>query len=324
MLTTKLFCGNCGRLMAGESGKSCNGSVYHYYKCSGAKRKLGCHKKPVRKHWIEGLAVRLTIEKVLNDAEISRIADAILELQSQEDTTLPALKSQLRDCENAIENMLNAIQMGIVTASTKTRLEKLEKQKEELQVSILQAQLQRPNYTKEQIVSWINRFKYGKADDPNYQRQMIDTFLNAIYVYDDTLVFTYNFKDGTETMSLDDAEAVFSSDLSNSAPPKINATPDGVAFIFFLRLGDSNFNAKRRRRFGGNSRLLYSPSLPSPHYCAYSLSAPCVLLFFALSIIKAERLQHPAAASQIRSVPLPEWPLSAPGDILLPLFPARQ
>lgn len=129
------------------------------------------------------------------------------------------MKSQLKDCENAIENMLNAIQMGIVTASTKTRLEKLEKQKEELQVSILQAQLQRPNYTKEQIVSWINRFKYGKADDPNYQRQIIDTFLNAIYVYDDKLVFTYNFKDGTETMSLDDAEAVFSSDLSNDAPP---------------------------------------------------------------------------------------------------------
>lgn len=220
LLTTKLFCGNCGRLMAGESGKSCNGSVYHYYKCSGAKRKLGCHKKPVRKNWIETLAVRLTIEKVMQEDEINRIADAILELQSKEDTTIPAMKSQLKDCENAIENMLNAIQMGIVTASTKTRLEKLEKQKEELQVSILQAQLQRPNYTKEQIVSWINRFKYGKADDPNYQRQIIDTFLNAIYLYDDKLVFTYNFKDGTETMSLDDAEAVFSSDLSNSAPPK--------------------------------------------------------------------------------------------------------
>ena len=50
LLTTKLFCGDCGRLMAGESGTSAaNGVKYQYYKCSGAKRKLGCHRKAVRK-----------------------------------------------------------------------------------------------------------------------------------------------------------------------------------------------------------------------------------------------------------------------------------
>ena len=32
LLTTKLYCGKCGRLMAGESGKGCKGVVYHYYK----------------------------------------------------------------------------------------------------------------------------------------------------------------------------------------------------------------------------------------------------------------------------------------------------
>lgn len=50
LLTTKLFCGQCGRLMAGESGRGCKGIVYHYYKCSGAKRKLGCKKKAIRKN----------------------------------------------------------------------------------------------------------------------------------------------------------------------------------------------------------------------------------------------------------------------------------
>ncbi len=53
LLTTKLYCGDCGRLMAGESGKGCKGIVYHYYKCSGAKRRLGCKKKAIKKHWIE-------------------------------------------------------------------------------------------------------------------------------------------------------------------------------------------------------------------------------------------------------------------------------
>jgi site-specific DNA recombinase len=93
LLTPKLFCGTCGRLMAGESGASAtNGVVHRYYKCGGAKRKLGCHRKAVKKEWIERAAVFLTVQKVLQDDEISRIADAILAMQEQEDTTLPALR----------------------------------------------------------------------------------------------------------------------------------------------------------------------------------------------------------------------------------------
>ncbi len=69
------------------------------------------------------------------------------------------------------------------------------------------------------IVSWINRFKFGDVDDIEYQRQIIDTFINAIYVYDDKLVFTYNFKDGTEAIPLKAVEDAFGSDLTQVAPP---------------------------------------------------------------------------------------------------------
>ena len=118
-----------------------------------------------------------TVQRVLRDEEINRIADAIIDLQNRKDTSIPAMRQQLKACEKAIENMLNAIQMGILTPSTKTRLEELESQRESLKVSILQAELEKPKYTKEQIVSWINRFKYGNVDDIEYQRQIIDTFI---------------------------------------------------------------------------------------------------------------------------------------------------
>ncbi len=173
LLTTKLFCGDCGRLMAGECGTSGTNSVkYYYYKCGGAKRKLGCKRKAVKKRWIERAAVIATIERVLRDDEIDRIADAIIDLQNREDTTLPALRQQLKDCEQGIENMLNAIQMVILTPSTKTRLEELKSQRESLKVSILQAELEKPKYTKEQIVSWINRFKYGDVETPNTRNRL--------------------------------------------------------------------------------------------------------------------------------------------------------
>lgn len=231
LLTTKLFCGTCERLMAGESGTSSTKGVKHYYyKCGGAKRKLGCKRKAVRKHWIERAAVLVTVQRVLQDDEISRIAEAIVALQEKEDTSLPAMRQQLTECEKAIDNMLNAIQMGVLTASTKERLEKLEMQREELKLSILQAQMARPRYTKEQVVSWISRFKYGNVDDPQYQKQIIDTFINSIYVFDDKLVFTYNFKDGTETITLAEIQAAFGSDLTQVAPPyQMQSKPDAIA-----------------------------------------------------------------------------------------------
>ena len=97
-------------------------------------------------------------------------------------------------------------------------LQDLEARREELNVSILQEQLQKPRFTKEQIVTWISRFKYGDPDDLEYQKQIIDTFVNSVYVYDDRLVMTYNYKDGTETISLDAVHQAFGSDLTSDAP----------------------------------------------------------------------------------------------------------
>lgn len=51
-----------------------------------------------------------------------------------------------------IQNMLNHIAAGIITPSTKQRLQDLEARREELNVSILQEQLQKPRFIREQIV----------------------------------------------------------------------------------------------------------------------------------------------------------------------------
>ena len=219
LLTTKLFCGKCERMMVGESGTSHTGDKHYYYKCAGAKRKLGCKKKSAKKDFIERAAVVLTVNRVLKDEEIDRIADGILTLQASEDTTIPALKKQLADTERGIENMLNAIQQGVLTSSTKERLEALEKQRDNLKIAVLQAELQKPKYTKEQIVRWIGQFKCGDVNSREYQKRIIDTFVNSLYLFDDRLVITYNFKGGTETITLKDVEAAYGSDLKAMSPP---------------------------------------------------------------------------------------------------------
>ena len=219
LLTTKLYCGECGRLMAGESGKGCKGVVYHYYKCSGAKRKLGCKKKAIRKDWIEDVVVKFTVTHVLTDTAIDRIADAIVIMQEQEDTMTPVLKQQLQQCESEIRNVMKAIRQGIITETTKECLEDLETQRDSLKTSIAQLALERRKFTKEEIVEWISRYKDGNINDPDYRREIIDTFVNSVYVYDDKLLLTYNYRDGSQTLTLKEIEAALSSDLTSMCPP---------------------------------------------------------------------------------------------------------
>ena len=131
LLTTKLYCGKCGALMFGESGVSHTGKMYTYYKCAAAKKKKTCDKKAVRKQWLEDLVVSETMKLVEDDASMNAIIAKVMELQNQESTDLPIYEKQLKETEVGITNMLNAIQMGILTSSTKERLEALEEQRKD-------------------------------------------------------------------------------------------------------------------------------------------------------------------------------------------------
>lgn len=217
LLTTKLFCGKCGRLMVGESGTSRTGKKHYYYKCGSAKRKTGCKKKAVKKDWIENLVVSRTMRMIFDDSTLAAISDMVLDVQERENTSLPILKEQLAQTEQGIQNMLNAIQQGIFTPATKQRLEELEASKERLTVSILQEELQKPRLTEEQVIFWLRRFRTIDTTKQEQRQRLIDSFVNAVYVYEDKIILTFNYKDGTETITLDDING---SDLVASAPPK--------------------------------------------------------------------------------------------------------
>ena len=234
LLSGKVFCGTCGGHFVGESGKSGNGTRYCYYKCINSKLKHTCKRKGIKKDWLESAVVMETVTKVLTDEVIDRVADSIIALQGREHPLIPSIKEQLRVCENSIHNLLKAIEAGILTSTTKTRMDELEKQKEELNASLIRAQMEQPVFTKEEIVKWISRFKYGNVHDKAYQKEIIDTFLNSVYVYEDKIVFTYNFRDHAETVTLDEIEYAFCSDVHKSTPPKkkplLSAKTKAVSF----------------------------------------------------------------------------------------------
>ena len=148
---------------------------------------------------------------------MERITDKLLDLQGEENHDLKLLESRLADTEKGISNMLDAIQAGIITASTKQRLAELEAEKEELEQQIIENRIQHPVLSREQISFFLDQFKRTDVTDKEQRQRLIDSFVNAVYVYEDKIVFTFNYKGGAKTISLDDIQG---SDLDAECPPK--------------------------------------------------------------------------------------------------------
>lgn len=206
LLTTHLFCGKCKAMMIGDSGTGKKGTVYHYYKCANAKKTHSCDKKTVNKDFIENAVIKAVMEKIMDDELMEQLSYKLYDLQMQESFLLPALQAQLADVESGIENMLNAIQQGIVLDSTKKRLSDLENRKKELEIEIVQEQIKRPTLTREQILFGLTRFRKLDLSTQRGKQTLIDSFVNSIFLFDDYAIITCNYKDGEERITFEDIQ----------------------------------------------------------------------------------------------------------------------
>lgn len=188
LLSGKLFCGHCGKLMVGESGVSHTGQTYHYYKCQGRKRHHTCDKAVEKKDLIERTIVGYLVNTMLTDENIEEIATRaikFLEKESQDTSFLVNLKEQLKDTNKRLKNMIAAIENGVLTSSTKHRLEELEELKAELEAQIAKEEIQKPLITKDQIKYWMYFVKNGNMDEVECQHRVIDILVNSIFAYDE-------------------------------------------------------------------------------------------------------------------------------------------
>ena len=51
---------------------------------------------------------------------------------------------------------------------------------------------------------WLHRFRKLDVRQKSHRKMLIDTFINAIFLYDDKMVIAFNYKEGTTTITFDD------------------------------------------------------------------------------------------------------------------------
>ncbi len=257
ILTGKLFCGKCGAPMIGCSGTGKSGAKYFYYACQKKRAEKACDKKNVVKDSIEEKITIAVREYLLDDDVITWIADgyrAFLEAHRR-DSALVSMQEELVEVEKGIKNIVTAIEQGIFTASTRERLLELEGEKQSLQASIAVTEATLEDVPRERIEFWLQSFRDGDVKSKEYQAKLIDSFVQAVYLYDDSIRIVCNYigKNNEIKVSLPDTDAAIRGEIescslnASSGSPKIGKLLLRLADFYLLLLHDSLFTNIRGR-----------------------------------------------------------------------------
>jgi hypothetical protein len=194
LLRGKIKCGHCGASIRGDAGTSRTGDVLRYYACANHKKvKKKCKKYSLRKDDLEKLVIEVTTKVLSNPVNMEVLVDRIMamnEKRSETNSTLIILNKEKTEISRAIDNMVKAIEQGVVTSTTRTRLQELETQLDEIKAKIriedAKAQLK---LTKPEILKFINK---AIRKEP---AAMIRLLVKKVILFDEKIEIYYNMSE---------------------------------------------------------------------------------------------------------------------------------
>jgi hypothetical protein len=197
-------------MMIGLSGTSKTGVLHHYYCCSHQRKRL-CTKKAVHKDWIEKLVLEYAVALVHDEALLEFIAENTYQYYLEQNTDsayTESLHAALAETNKAMNNLVKAMETGIFNETTKARMDELDNRKAELEASIADSQLKLDlGIKKEHILYFLHRFAESDFEDEEYQKRLIKTFINSVFVYDDKVVLTFNYSGDNRTITVMEIDA---------------------------------------------------------------------------------------------------------------------
>lgn len=191
LLKDKIKCGYCGKSIIGENGTAHNGERKYYYKCRGRKSKLNdCRKQAIRKDILENIVLENVIEQIQKANNLDYIVNGLMqeqERQAQANIVLNLLCKEQRQTENAIQNIMTAIENGGTSNTAMKRLRELENRQSELEKQIaVEKSKTAVQLTEKQIREFYNQ---ALALEP---KLLINYLVKQITLYDDKIEIQFN------------------------------------------------------------------------------------------------------------------------------------
>lgn len=194
LLSGKVFCGECKTQLTGTAGTG-KSKVYHYYSC-----KNKCYKN-YKKEALEDLVINNTRESILQENILIDISKKVYEAYINAKNNNPTIKDyqkQLNTIDKSINNIIKAIEEGIITTSTKNRLEALEKEKQEIELLIAKESLSKKELSLDYILFYFSNLLLECKE----AKKITELFINSVIVYKDRIEIIYNCTDTTTGVRL--------------------------------------------------------------------------------------------------------------------------
>lgn len=115
-------------------------------------------------------------------------------------------EEELEEVKKAIKNVMTAIEQGIITPTTKERLVELEGERRRLEATVAVERAALVDIPKEKIQFWLESFRNGDVADKKYQARLIDSFVQAVYLYDGELRIVFNLTKNNSDTTISFAE----------------------------------------------------------------------------------------------------------------------
>ena len=186
----KLKCGYCGMPISSDCGTTKQGKKMNYYKCLGRKRNNGCKKETIRKNILETAIIDSIIEEIKNPEKLKIIINNLMEVQNQlfkENKSLSKLILLKRKSETALDNIMTAIENGIMNNTTNKRMIALEKEIEDIDKQIIiEKSKTSEKISKEDLKMYLENAIKLKPE------MLVNYLIKEITLFDDKIEIKFN------------------------------------------------------------------------------------------------------------------------------------
>ena len=196
-LSGLINCGECGgHVIVSHSYKNGEPAFFRLY-CLNRKEHKNCNNPTRKMEIVENAVIEAIKNKILDRKTIKTLAEKACSLQ--EDNSLDKLKelqTELKNVQKSKNNIIVAIEQGIITPTTKDRLQELEHLESDLQVKIAtEKKAENKNLTAPEIEKFLKRYCSGNMQDETFRFELTHTFVKEILLFKDRFEITLKLSD---------------------------------------------------------------------------------------------------------------------------------
>lgn len=196
-LSGLIKCGECGgHIIVSHSYKNGEPAFFRLY-CLNRKEHKNCNNPTRKMEIVENAVIEAIKNKILDRKTIKTLAEKACSLQ--EDNSLDKLKelqTELKNVQKSKNNIIAAIEQGIITPTTKDRLQELEHLESDLQVKIAtEKKAENKNLTAPEIEKFLKKYCSGNMQDETFRFELTHTFVKEILLFKDRFEITLKLSD---------------------------------------------------------------------------------------------------------------------------------